>query len=136
MIGRWNLFLSAADKKRDDYCGYSVPDASKKHFTDTNTPILQSLDMSSLRYIANNSNKMILSSTVFTPAQREFISAAIPKIEVHRPSLGLPLLADEDPSIIAVACDEPIDCSSPQLTLQNTAEICQYIKQWIQKNHD
>lgn len=65
-----------------------------------------------------------------------FKKAAIPKIEVHRPSLGLPLLADEDPSIIAVACDEPIDCSSPQLALQNTAEICQYIKQWIQKNHD
>ena len=65
-----------------------------------------------------------------------FKKAAIPKIEVHRPSLALPLLADKDPNIIAVACDEPISCSTPQLALQDTEEICKYIKQWIQRNHD
>ncbi|GAB4179833.1 MAG: molybdopterin-guanine dinucleotide biosynthesis protein B [Thalassobaculales bacterium] len=31
-----------------------------------------------------------------------------PKIEVHRPALGKPLLAASDPSIIAVACDVPL----------------------------
>jgi molybdopterin-guanine dinucleotide biosynthesis protein B len=65
-----------------------------------------------------------------------FKQADIPKIEVHRPSLGLPLLAHADNSIIAVACDEPITCSTPQLALHNTQIISQFIMQWIQRHHD
>lgn len=61
-----------------------------------------------------------------------FKQAIIPKIEVHRPSLGLPLLAENDPNIIAVACDEPIFCAKPQLALNDTAAICAFIMKWIQ----
>jgi molybdopterin-guanine dinucleotide biosynthesis adapter protein len=65
-----------------------------------------------------------------------FKQAAIPKIEVHRPSLNLPLLAESDPHIIAVACDETLICSKPQLALNNTAAICTFIMEWIQQHHD
>jgi molybdopterin-guanine dinucleotide biosynthesis protein B len=36
-----------------------------------------------------------------------FKKEAIPKIEIHRPQLGKPLLCTEDPNIIAVATDRP-----------------------------
>lgn len=65
-----------------------------------------------------------------------FKCANIPKIEVHRPSLGLPLLADTDPDIIAIACDEAISCSKPQLALNDSQALCNFIIQWIQQHHD
>ena len=65
-----------------------------------------------------------------------FKLAKIPKIEVHRPSLGLPLLADTDPNIIAVACDEVIACTKPQLALNDMQSLCKFIIQWIQQHHD
>lgn len=65
-----------------------------------------------------------------------FKLAKMPKIEVHRPSLGLPLLADDDPNIIAVACDETISCSKPQLALNNSQALCDFIIQWVQQHHD
>lgn len=36
-----------------------------------------------------------------------FKSYAHPKLEVHRPSVGKPLMAPNDPYIIGVACDAP-----------------------------
>ena len=65
-----------------------------------------------------------------------FQQARIPKIEIHRPSLGFPLLADNDPNIIAIACDEVINCVKPQLALNNPIAICEFIMQWIKKRHD
>lgn len=65
-----------------------------------------------------------------------FKVAKIPKIEVHRPSLGLPLLADTDPNIIAVACDEAISCTKPQLSLNDSHDLCNFIIHWIQQHHD
>lgn len=65
-----------------------------------------------------------------------FKLAAIPKIEVHRPSLGLPLLADSDPNIIAVACDKPINCNKPQLPLNDTQAICLFMMEWMKQTHD
>lgn len=65
-----------------------------------------------------------------------FKQARIPKIEIHRPSLGLPLLAEDDPNIIAVACDEVIACTKPQLALNDTGAICTFIMNWIQATHD
>lgn len=65
-----------------------------------------------------------------------FKQALIPKIEVFRPSLGLPLLAENDPNIIAVASDEVINCTKPQLSLNNTKAVCTFIMQWIKKTHD
>lgn len=51
----------------------------------------------------------------------------IPKLEIHRPSLGKPLLALEDPHIVAVASDERIDCPVPRVDLNNTRLIADYI---------
>lgn len=36
-----------------------------------------------------------------------FKNEAIPKIEIHRPQLGKPLLCTDDPNIVAVATDQP-----------------------------
>lgn len=65
-----------------------------------------------------------------------FKLAKIAKIEIYRPSLGLPLLADHDPNIIAVACDEAISCSKPQLALSDLPALCNFITQWIRQHHD
>ncbi len=42
-----------------------------------------------------------------------FKGAPFPKIEVHRPALGHPLLAAGDPDIIAVAADGPVEPAPP-----------------------
>ncbi len=65
-----------------------------------------------------------------------FKQVGIPKVEVHRPSLGLPLLADSDPNIIAVACDEQINCNKPQLPLNDIQAICLFILKWMKQTHD
>jgi len=53
----------------------------------------------------------------------------LPKIELHRPSLGKPLLFPEDPGIIAIACDEKIKepCKIPILNLNDPKQISQFI---------
>lgn len=59
-----------------------------------------------------------------------FKQSPIPKLEVHRPSLGVPLLAKHDPNIIAVAADAPVDTALPVLDLNNAAAIAEFILQW------
>ncbi|MGE0803522.1 MAG: molybdopterin-guanine dinucleotide biosynthesis protein B [Lautropia sp.] len=56
-----------------------------------------------------------------------FKSAEIPKIEVHRPSLGRPLLQPQDPYIIAIASDEPIAAAVPRLDLADRDAIAAFI---------
>ncbi len=56
-----------------------------------------------------------------------FRLADIPKIEVHRPSLNMPLLALTTTETIAVACDEKIKCHLPVLDLNNIVEIATFI---------
>jgi len=56
-----------------------------------------------------------------------FKSANIPKIEVHRPSLNLPLLCALDSSIIAVASDATVDVNIPVLDLNNVAQLADFI---------
>lgn len=51
----------------------------------------------------------------------------IPKLEIHRPSLGKPLLALDDPHIVAVASDERLDCPVPRVDLNKPALIADYI---------
>lgn len=62
-----------------------------------------------------------------------FKNTDIPKIEVHRPGLGLPLLCANDNSIIAVASDAPLPAGSSirQLDLNNTQQITEFILQTI-----
>lgn len=51
-----------------------------------------------------------------------------PKIEVHRKARGTPLIAREDPSVLAVASDEPLpDLDRPVFHLDAIAEIADFI---------
>lgn len=57
----------------------------------------------------------------------------IPKIELHRPSLGQALLFPDDPAIIAIAHDAPtvIATSLPQLNINNPDAIVDFIATFI-----
>ena len=55
-----------------------------------------------------------------------------PRIELHRPALGHPLLFPEDDSIIAVATDAPIDSGErPLLDLNDAAAVSNFILAWL-----
>lgn len=56
-------------------------------------------------------------------------SVQIPKIEVHRPSLGKPLQYLDNPAIVAIASDGPIDGPLPQLDLNEPAAVAGFILQ-------
>lgn len=58
-----------------------------------------------------------------------FKPEAIPKIELHRPSLGNPLISNEDNSVIAIAADaQPTtETMLPILDLNNYEEIVDYV---------
>lgn len=63
-----------------------------------------------------------------------FKQADIAKIEVHRPSLNMPLLAENDQRIIAIATDAPLALTQPTikqplLNLNNITEIATFIVQ-------
>lgn len=63
-----------------------------------------------------------------------FRHVTFPKIELHRESLGKPLLCAEDSSIIAVATDKPLEIDAlPQLDINNPAQIAQYVMQWYRQ---
>ena len=50
------------------------------------------------------------------------------KLEVHRAGLGKPLLAPQDPRIVAIAADGPLaDLDLPQLALDDVAGIANFI---------
>ena len=58
-----------------------------------------------------------------------FKKEPITKIELHRPSLGLPLLCEQDDHVIAIASDEKLQVKQdiPQLDLNSPEEIAQFI---------
>jgi molybdopterin-guanine dinucleotide biosynthesis protein B len=62
-----------------------------------------------------------------------FKAEAVRKIELHRPSLGHPLLCTADPTIIAIATDGPLALGRaiPQLDLNRPDEIADFILQRI-----
>ena len=62
-----------------------------------------------------------------------FKSANIPKIEVHRPALGMPLTCKDDSHFIAVASDGPLTIQTqlPVLDLNNIKQIADFILQVI-----
>ncbi len=51
----------------------------------------------------------------------------VPKLEVHRPSLGHPLLAAQDPHIVGIACDAPVDSPLPQIDLNDAQLVADLI---------
>jgi len=50
-----------------------------------------------------------------------------PKLEVHRPLLGKPLLYPEDPWVVAIAADEPLAAPIPLLPLGDPAAVAAFI---------
>jgi molybdopterin-guanine dinucleotide biosynthesis protein MobB len=58
-----------------------------------------------------------------------------PKIELHRPSLGKPLLCDEDDAILAVACDETpaVPVSLPLLDLNDVQAVASFIRDFCSR---
>src|SRR3990172_11419423 len=66
-----------------------------------------------------------------------FKPAIIPKIELHRPILGKPLLFPQDRSIIAVATDNPehITTELPLLDLNDPQAIAAFISEHILYPH-
>lgn len=51
----------------------------------------------------------------------------IPKLEIHRPSTGKPLLHPGDPNIVAVAADGPVRTSLPVLDLNDYDGIAAFV---------
>jgi molybdopterin-guanine dinucleotide biosynthesis adapter protein len=53
---------------------------------------------------------------------------AHPKLEVHRRERGTPLLADDDPTVVAIATDEPLPRSPlPQFGLDEVEAIAAFV---------
>ena len=66
-----------------------------------------------------------------------FKPEAIPKIELHRPSLNNPLICKTDDSVIAIAADAKIDeeINLPLLDLNNHEAIAEFIIETICVKH-
>ncbi len=62
-----------------------------------------------------------------------FKREAIPKLEIHRPGVGKPLLFPDDPHIVAVASDTALDTTLPRFDLNDVAGIANFIRNFHQK---
>ena len=62
--------------------------------------------------------------------------AAIPKLEVHRPGLGKPMLHPDDANIVAVATDAPIETRLPLLDLNRPDDIVGFIVDHLDRIHE
>jgi molybdopterin-guanine dinucleotide biosynthesis adapter protein len=51
----------------------------------------------------------------------------IPKIEIHRKAAGAPLLHPDDPNVVAIATDEPLETRLPQIALADAAGVARFI---------
>ncbi len=51
----------------------------------------------------------------------------IDKIEVHRRAAGAPLLYPDDPHVVAIATDEPLDTRLQQLALDDAAGVARFL---------
>jgi molybdopterin-guanine dinucleotide biosynthesis protein B len=61
-------------------------------------------------------------------------SEPIPKVEVHRRAGHTPLLYPEDPNVVAVASDEPLDTKLPQLDVDDAEAVARFILQFLGLN--
>lgn len=63
-----------------------------------------------------------------------FKTEAFPKIELHRPALGLPLLFPRDPHVVAVASDGELAADPgdlPQLPLNEPRQVLSFVLDFI-----
>jgi len=51
----------------------------------------------------------------------------IPRIEVHRKACAAPLLFPQDRHVVAVATDEPLETTLPQIALDDAAAVARFI---------
>lgn len=67
-----------------------------------------------------------------------FKHESLPKIELHRPSLGRALLYPDDHDIIAIAHDSPtaIPTDLPQLNINNTDSIANFITRFVNNSSE
>ena len=56
-----------------------------------------------------------------------FKAVQIPKLEVHRPAVGKPLQYQDNPAIVAIATDVPLDAPLPRLDLNDPAAVAAFI---------
>jgi len=56
----------------------------------------------------------------------------IPKLEVHRPAYGKPLLSPEHPNIVAVATDGPVESALPLLDINDPDAIAEFIMRYLE----
>jgi len=54
-------------------------------------------------------------------------SEPIPRVEVHRRASHAPLLYPEDPHVVAIATDEPLETHLPQFPLDDAAAVASFI---------
>ena len=54
-------------------------------------------------------------------------SEPIPRVEVHRRASRAPLLYPEDPHVVALATDEPLDTPLPQFPLDDAPAVARFI---------
>jgi molybdopterin-guanine dinucleotide biosynthesis protein B len=52
---------------------------------------------------------------------------ALPKVEVHRKGSEAPLLYPEDRNVVAIATDEELDTTLPQIDLNDAAAVARFI---------
>src|SRR5690606_38260814 len=62
--------------------------------------------------------------------------AEIPKLEVHRPSEGKPLLHPGDPNIVAIAADAPVASGVPLLDLNDPDAVAEFILEYLDTRHE
>ena len=55
----------------------------------------------------------------------------VPKVEVHRRAGHTPLLYPEDANVVAVATDEPLDTTLPQLDLDDAEAVARFIVHYL-----
>ena len=66
-------------------------------------------------------------STVDLVVVEGFKRDSHPKIEIHRPDLGKPLMQPDDPCIRAVASDVTLDLAVPVLDLNNPGAVADFV---------
>ncbi|WP_417762435.1 bifunctional molybdopterin-guanine dinucleotide biosynthesis adaptor protein MobB/molybdopterin molybdotransferase MoeA [Shewanella sp.] len=63
-----------------------------------------------------------------------FKKLALPKIELHRAAVGKPLIFDQDPNVLAIACcadtQLPSDINIEKLDINNVTQIADYVEQY------
>ena len=57
--------------------------------------------------------------------------APMPKLEVHRPATGKPLLHPSDPNVVAIAADAPVASALPVLDLNDPDTIAAFILDFL-----